>query len=87
MNKEQNLLGKIVMDKITGYQGVATSKHIYLTGCNQYGIQQTVGADGKIPDVVYFDEFRLAIIKDFITAEEVQGDKNGCDYREKPNNR
>ena len=34
--KEENLLGQIVKDKVTGYQGVATSKVNWLFGCEQY---------------------------------------------------
>lgn len=78
------LLGKKVKEKITGFEGIATSKHIYLTGCNQYGIQAAINKDNKIPDIVYFDEFRLEVIGDCVSPQEVTGDKNGCDYREHP---
>jgi hypothetical protein len=39
------LLGKKVKDKITGFEGIATSKHIYLTGCNQYAVQPIMKVD------------------------------------------
>ena len=79
-----DLLGKQVKDKITDFEGIATSKHIYLTGCNQFGVQPKIDKDGKVPDVRYFDEARLAITGGGISAEEVTGEENGCDYREHP---
>jgi len=78
------LLGKQVKDKITDFEGIATSKHIYLTGCNQFGVQQKIDKDGKVPDVRYFDEARLTVTGEGISAEEVTGEQNGCDYREHP---
>jgi hypothetical protein len=78
------LLGKEVKDKITGFEGIATSKHIYLTGCNQFGVQPKIDKDGKIPSKEFFDEGRLVIIGEGISKEEVKGEENGCDYREHP---
>jgi hypothetical protein len=77
-------LGKVAKDKVTGYEGIITSKHLYLTGCAQYGLQQQVDKDGKIPDIKYFDEGRLEIVGKGITKVEVQAQENGCDYRERP---
>ena len=79
-----NKLGKKAKDKITGFEGIATSKHIYLTGCTQYGLQPQIDKDGKIPEKEYFDEGRLIVIGDGITADEVTSKDNGCDFREHP---
>ena len=79
-----DLLGKQVKDKITDFEGIATSKHIYLTGCNQYGVQPKIDKDGKIPELRYFDEARLVVTGVGISAEEVTGEENGCDFREHP---
>jgi len=78
------LLGKKVKDKITGFEGIATSKHIYLTGCNQYALQPVINKEGKVPDREYFDEGRLEIIGEGINLEEIAGEKPGCDFREHP---
>jgi hypothetical protein len=78
------MLGKKVKDKITGFEGIATSKHIYLTGCSQYGIQQPLDKDGKVPDKKYFDEGRLEVTGEGIKAEDVKVKENGCDSRERP---
>ena len=78
------LLGKQVKDKITDFEGIATSKHIYLTGCNQFGVQPKVDKDGKVPEIRYFDEARLEITGEGINAIDVTGVENGCDFREHP---
>ncbi len=77
-------LGKKAKDKITGFEGIITSKHIYLTGCNQYGIQPPVDSNGKIPTVGYFDEGRIEIIGEGIAPSDVVADQKGCDFREHP---
>ena len=77
-------LGKKAKDKVTGFEGIITSKHIYLTGCNQYGVQPTVDKDGKVPDVRYFDEGRVQILGEGVNAEDIAGTKPGCDDREHP---
>ena len=82
--KQDEKLGKLVEDKITGFEGIATSKHIYLTGCSQYGVQPTLDKDGKIPKKEFFDEGRLKVIGDGIAPEEVLAEDNGCDHREHP---
>lgn len=55
-------LGKVVRDKVSGYEGVCTSRVEFMTGCVQYAIQPKVDKDGKLPDVVYFDEGRLEMV-------------------------
>lgn len=69
----ENLMGKLAKDKITGFTGIITSKHEYLTGCNQYGLQPAIDKDGKVPDKGYFDEGRVEIIGPGITEAEVAG--------------
>lgn len=83
--ENNSLMGKTVKDKITGFQGIATSRHEYLTGCTQYGVQPPVDKDGKIPEREFFDEGRLSLIGDGFNSEEVKGAKPGCEKREKPN--
>lgn len=77
-------LGKKAKDKISGFEGIATSKHIYLTGCTQYGLQAE-SKDNSLPDIKYFDEGRLEFEKEqMFKPEDVKGDVNGCDNRERP---
>lgn len=77
-------LGKKAQDKITGFKGIITSKHIYLTGCSQYGIQPLVGKDGKLGDKEYFDEGRIKILGPGVNKKDVQSIENGSDHRDRP---
>lgn len=77
--------GKLAKDKITGFEGIITSKHFYITGCAQYGLQPKIDKDGKVPDKNYFDEARVEIIEVSIEPKKVQGEEKGCDFRERPN--
>jgi len=52
-------LGKKMKDKITGFEGIATLKHICLTGHAQYGLAPKAGKDGSRKGIQYFDESRL----------------------------
>ena len=78
------LLGKQAKDKITGQTGIITSKHVYLSGCNQYGIQPPIDKEGKIPEKGYFDEGRIEVIGEGFTSADIKADEDGCDFRPKP---
>lgn len=77
-------LGKKAKDKITGTEGIIVARAEHLFGCNTYGVAPQVLKDGKRLDTEWFDEGRLEIIGNGILPEEVQAEKNGCDYREHP---
>jgi hypothetical protein len=79
-----DFLGKKAKDKVTGFEGIITSKHIYLTGCIQYGIQPQIDKDGKVPDKEFFDEGRIEIVGKGISVDSVTVEENGCDFREHP---
>jgi len=88
MNNSQSQLenlGKQGLDKITGFTGIITSVHFYITGCAQYGLQPRIGADGKVPDKGYFDQGRVLITESTLKSEDVLARENGCDTREHPN--
>jgi len=55
-------LGKRAKDMVTGFEGVITSKHEYLMGSSQYGIQATTVVDGKEPAILYLNENRVLIM-------------------------
>jgi hypothetical protein len=57
-------LGARVQDVITGFQGIATGRAEYLTGCVQVGITPVVGDDGKPGDTRWFDEPRLEVLEE-----------------------
>lgn len=56
-------LGDKVKDTVSGFEGIAVSKHIYLAGCARFGVQPLVGKDGKLPESETFDEPCLEVIK------------------------
>lgn len=75
-------LGKIGKDKITNFEGVIVGKIVYLYGCNQYGIAARTfdKSTGKRPETEWFDEGRIDIIGEGVTADEVKGGKPGADF-------
>jgi len=71
-------LGSEVRDKITKFKGIATSRHSYITGCDQYGVTpKKLKDDGTPQDVCQFDEDRLEVIGPGINKKKVQGEKPG----------
>ena len=70
-------LGKKAKDKVTGFTGIITSKHIYLYGCNNYGLNPGVDKEGKLRKSEYFDEGRIEILGEGIKPEDVQSEEPG----------
>ena len=66
------LLGYEVVDKVTGFTGVASVEGEFLYGCRQYGVAPKVGEDGERKDIQWFDEGRLTqgalVVKDVATG-------------------
>jgi hypothetical protein len=52
-------LGQKYKDRITGFEGIATSRTVYISGCVHIGLQGKVDKDGKLPGPEFFDEERL----------------------------
>jgi hypothetical protein len=67
-------LGKLGRDKVTGFEGVIIAKAIHLFGCNHYSLAPKA-KDNEIKGSVYFDEGRIEIIGEVISAEEVKVNK------------
>lgn len=80
---EKFILGSKVRDTITGFEGRATSRIEYITGCVQYGVLPEVGADGKYPNPEYIDEQRLVLTGGPI---EQASRPTGGDMRDAPRN-
>lgn len=59
-----NLLGKRLKDKVTGLEGIAVTKCIYLNGCIQYAIQAEIKQDGTLPKQEWVDIQTLEVISD-----------------------
>jgi len=57
-------LGDKIRDKITGLEGIATSKVEFLNGCVQYSIQpQGLTKDGTPKEPDFVDDQQIEIIK------------------------
>jgi len=63
-------LGVTAKDKVTGFEGIVTSKVEYLTGCAQHGITPKA-VDGKTLPTEYFDVKRLEFVDEGILQESV----------------
>lgn len=57
-------LGKKMRDTVTGFEGIATSKVYFLTGCTQFGLTPRITGENKRPETEYFDEQRLEVVDD-----------------------
>ena len=56
-------LGDYVKDTVSGFKGIAVSRHIYLQGCDRITIQPKIDKEGKHPEGHTFDEPQLEILK------------------------
>jgi len=72
------ILGSRVSCIITGFEGIAVSKIVYINGCIQYGVKPKVTEPGKIPETVYLDVEQLRLI-DLGVAGQV-GEVNAANY-------
>lgn len=64
MNEYLAILGKKVSDRVTGFQGVATSVSFDLYGCVQVVVSPEKDIAGKIPGADWFDHKRLFTISE-----------------------
>ncbi len=60
--KNKSLLGKKVMDTVTGVTGVAIQRCEYMNGCIQYAIQPKVIVDGVPVKALWYDEEQVNIV-------------------------
>ena len=76
-------LGKKARDKITGFEGIITGRCQYLTGCDQYSLVPKA-VDGKIESAQWFDEGRIEVIGEGVTAAQVTAPARGGPNRDAP---
>lgn len=57
-------LGDKIKDRISGLEGIATAKAIYLYGCTQYEVTPNQLHDGKPIEGIWIDEPQLELVKD-----------------------
>jgi len=56
-------LGDEVKDTITGFKGIAISRHSYLQGCDRISVQPPIDKEKKLPELQTFDEPQLEVVK------------------------
>lgn len=56
-------LGDEVKDTISGFKGIAISRHTYLQGCDRISVQPLVDKEGNLPESKSFDEPALEMTK------------------------
>lgn len=56
-------LGDRVRDRITGFEGIATTHASHLTGCDRFWLSPRVGQDGKPIDGMWVDIDMLEIVE------------------------
>lgn len=56
-------LGANVKCSVTGYVGVVVARTVWLYGCVRIQVQGPIDKDGKVPEIVGFDEDQLTVIK------------------------
>ena len=66
------ILGQEAKDKITGFKGKLTARHIYITGCDQYTLTPDINKQGEFQEQCQFDEGRIEITGKGIQLEDVQ---------------
>lgn len=76
-------LGKKGRDKISGFEGVITGRAQYLTGCDQYVLQPPI-RNGEMQKSEWFDEGRIEVTGEGVSASEVVSTKPGGPQRDAP---
>jgi len=56
-------LGDKVKDSVSGFKGIAVSRHAYLNGCDRISIQPAVNKKGEILESQTFDEPQLKVMQ------------------------
>ena len=71
-------LGQMVIHLITGFEGIATSRVEYLTGCIQVGLTRKMkDGDDKPPEAHYFDEPFCEVIGESGLEKPATAEQNG----------
>ena len=81
-------LGKLVQDKVTGMEGIATGLCVYMNGCTQYLVEPKVDKEGKKVKGEWVDAVQINVLGKGL-SKDVQVDASISDgpaggYREHP---
>lgn len=79
-------LGLEARDLVTGFTGIVTAYCQYLTGCTQVAITPKMGADGKLPDTLWFDIQRVETTGEGVSLSVGFSDTGGPQINPAPTN-
>lgn len=68
--RSEVVLGQKYRDRITGFTGVATSRHEYLNGCVRIALTSAELHEGKPVDAVTFDIEDLVFVDEGVTTNK-----------------
>lgn len=68
-----DLMGKEVIDRITGFKGIVTGICHYLTGCVMIGVQPKLNKDGKLDRDEWFAVSRIKVISSGFSKGYMEG--------------
>lgn len=71
MRDERIALGVKAKDRVTGFTGIVTVKHEFLSGCLQWTLTPPVDDKGVLPPMEHFDGERLVFIDEGVPADPV----------------
>jgi len=63
-------LGDKAKDSVTGFEGIAVSRHTYLNGCDRLTIQPPIDNEGKHLESFTFDEPQLELIESAVVTPD-----------------
>ena len=81
------IIGTKVRDRLTGFEGYATSRTEYLLGCAQVHVQPSAKSTGEFQDGRWFDEPRLEVLDprpNALDGKPVADFKSAADDRPRP---
>jgi hypothetical protein len=56
-------LGSKAKDVVSGLEGIVVAEYKFLHGCTRYAIQPPVDSEGKMPDILTFDEPQIKVLR------------------------
>ena len=71
-------LGVVGKDRVSGFKGLIVGRAEYLTGCKKYALQpMKLTKEGKTPEVDWYDEMMVDIVKGKGIKKETKKDEPG----------
>ena len=82
--ERNDILGKQVEDRVTGFRGIATCVAHYLNGCTRVTVEPRVKEDGSFQESEFFDIQQLDVIGEGVKAQQPAQAVGGPPRREAP---